>query len=67
MGGFSEEYIKKNVSKMWRGIHFGGINDEHINSYIPYSDMFLEHPIFHEIIHQSGSKSKDNQFLNNKS
>ena len=65
MGGLSKEQIKKNVYKMWNDIHYGGINNEHINSYIPYSDMFLEHPFFHEIIHQSGSKSKDNHFLNN--
>jgi len=64
MNGVSKEQ-KKNVGIFWNAIHYGGINNEHINSYIPYSDMFLGHPIFHEVIHQSGSKSTDNHFLNN--
>lgn len=48
-----------------RKIHYEPITQDDINEYKPLSDARYRHPIFHEVIGQSGSNSKNKDLLNN--
>ena len=48
-----------------RKIHYEPITQDDINEYKPLSDARIRHPIFHEVIGQSGSNSKNKDLLNN--
>lgn len=53
------------TEELLRKIHYEPITTKDIDEYEPLSDARYRHPIFHEVIGQSGSNSKDKNLLNN--